>query len=430
MVPALFWEDLGPMKRVIRALTQYCFQSPRPAGHRLVLLGRLFLVFSCTIFAVATNASAQRAPEVDDQFRQASEAMAKGNLEEAGDGFSAVVKAAPAFAEGHFNLGLVREEQGRHEEAIASLREALRLKPDLRGAHLFLGIAEYRLNQLGDAALTLRKETTAHPKDATAWMWQGVVDLAREHPEEAAEALDKAAKLAPNDIDILYHRGQAHLMVSKNSYERMFKQDSKSWRVHQVLAQTAEDAERYPDAIAEYRIAIQLAPAAPGLHEELGSVYLKASKLQEAEDAFSSELRLDPHNVLARYKLGILAMERNDGARAMELIGAAVREKPGLEDADYNLGRAEALVGNDAAAIQHFKRATELSSDPDSVRQAWYQLGSIYRRLHRMDEARQAMDVFQKMKDQEQDDLRRAKLRRAQQTLDGEAPPSDPQNPR
>jgi tetratricopeptide (TPR) repeat protein len=386
------------------------------------------VIGSVTISGIQVQAQPQRSPTVEDQFRQASDAMRQGDLDLAGAGFDAVVKAAPDFAEARLNLGLVREEQGRHEEAIASFQEALRIKPLLRGANLFLGIAEYRLNRLDEAALVLRKETTANPQDATAWMWLGVVELAREHAEDAADALDRAAKLAPQDVDILYHRGQAHLLVSRNSYERMFKQDSKSWRVHQVLAQTAAEAERYPDAIGEYLTAIRLAPTAPGLHEELGTAYLNSSKLQEAEEAFQSELRLDPYNVLARYKLGVLAMERGDGARAKELIERALKEKPDLEAADYNLGRAESMLGDDAAALEHFKRATQ-GTDPDSVRQAWYQLGGVYRRLHRMDEARQAMAVFQKLKDQEQDDLRRAKLRRAQQSSEGEARPASPPSP-
>ncbi len=63
-------------------------------------------------------------------------------------------------------------------------------------------------------------------------MWLGVVNLARDHPEEAVEALDKADKLKPGDPDILYHRGRARLLVSKDSYAEMFKVDPQSWRVH------------------------------------------------------------------------------------------------------------------------------------------------------------------------------------------------------
>jgi len=176
----------------------------------------------------------------------------------------------------------------------------------------------------------VRKETAAYPRDAAAWMWEGVIQLAMDRPEDAAASLDKAASLAPDNVDVLYHRGQAHLLVSKNSYGRMFKADPKSWRVRQVLAEANADAERHLDAIAEYQEAIKLAPTQPGLHEELGSEFRNAGKPQEAEAAFERELEIDPYNVLARYKLGVLAIERNDGARAKELIEAALRQKPGL----------------------------------------------------------------------------------------------------
>jgi len=56
--------------------------------------------------------SAQLSPDAADKFRQASEAMRSGNLDEAAAGFAAVLIQAPTFAEAHFNLALVREEAG------------------------------------------------------------------------------------------------------------------------------------------------------------------------------------------------------------------------------------------------------------------------------------------------------------------------------
>src|SRR5467141_5027919 len=301
------------------------------------------------LFFLASLVRAQVAPEVSETFRLASEAMQRGNLNVAGDGFAAAARAAPAFAEAHFNLGLVREEQGRFDEAIVSFQKALALKPRLHGANLFLGIAYFRLNQLDKSLAAIQKETASFPKDAPAWMWQGVVRLAQDEPEEAAEALDKAATLAPDDMDILYHRGRAHLQVSKNSYGRMFKVDSHSWRVHQVLAQANAEADRHVDAIAEYQAAIKLAPAQSCLHEELGSEYRNLGKVQEAEESFLRELEIAPHSVLSKYELGVLAVEQSDGAKGKVLIESALKEKPDLLHSDYNLGRAEMLLGNDAA---------------------------------------------------------------------------------
>ncbi len=395
------------------------------------LLRLMSPVLLCMICGVMVPLWAQRSSSVDDRFRQATEAMRKGNLEEAGEGFAAIVKQAPSFAEAHLNLGLVREEQGRHEEAIASFQKALGLKPRVHGANLFLGVAYFHLNQLDKAVVAIEKETAAYPKAAPAWMWLGVVRLAQNKPEEAAGALDKAANLAPDDIDILYHRGRAHLLVSNNSYGRMFKIDSHFWRVHQVIAQANAEADRHVDAIVEYQAAIKLAPTQPGLHEELGSEYRNLGKSQEAEEAFQRELEIDPNNVLARYKLGVLTVEKGDGAKGKELIEAALREKPGLLHVDYNLGRAEMLLGNDAAAAQHLEYATTAAgSDLDVVEQAWYQLGIVYRRLHRMEEAQKAMATFQKLKDEEAEGSQKALKRyQVQQNPNSSQPSPNPQNP-
>jgi tetratricopeptide (TPR) repeat protein len=393
-----------------------------------ILSGRLGFVL--LLAGLTCSAQTPVPAGVTEKFRQASDAMRQGNLDQAGDGFAAVVKEAPTFAEAFLNLGLVREEQGRHEEAIADFQKALQFKPRLRGASLFLGIAEYRTSQLDASVAALRKETTVSPKDANVWMWLGIVALEKGDGEEAVRALDEAVKLSPGNVDILYHRGRAHLFVSKDSYARMFKADPKSWRVRQILAEANADANRHMDAIAEYQAAIQLAPNEPRLHEELGSEFRIAGKMPEAEEAFRKELEIDPDNVVAKYKLGVLLTEKGDAAQGKQLLEAALKVRPGLRNSGYNLGRAEMLLGNDAAAAEHFQRATKADSDPDILEQAWYQLGIVYRHLHRMEEAQKAMATFQKLKNEEEENSQK-KLKRyeVQQNPNSTPPPPSPQNP-
>jgi tetratricopeptide (TPR) repeat protein len=395
---------------------------------RLAAFSPFFHVAVYLMLGAALVLAQSEAGDTAAKFSRATEFMREGKLDEASSAFAAVVKQNPSFAEAHLNLGLVREEQGKHDDAIASFQKALALKPRLRGANLFLGIAEFRLNHLNQAAAAVTKETSSYPKDAAAWMWLGVVRLSQDRPEDAAEALDTAVRLKPDDQDILYHRGRAHLLVSKNSYARMFQLNSDSWLVHRVLAQAASEAERHPDAVAEYEAAIKLAPTQPGLHEELGSEYRDINKIAEAEAAFQKELEIDPHNVLARYKLGAIAVEKGDGAKGKELMEAAQREKPGLVHMDYNLGRAEMLLGNDAAAAEHFERTVKTDLSPEILEQAWYQLGTAYRRLHRMDEARNAMARYQELKDQETNKAQKSLQDYKAQHPSADTPPS--QNPK
>jgi len=403
--------------------SQFRLLNHRPQAAWSGLIGAFALIY-CQCLAVAQT------PRVAEELRQGAEALHQGRLEDAAEAFTSVTKSSPQFAEAHFNLGLVREEQGRNEEAMASLRKAISLKPRLRGANLFLAIAEYRVNHFDKAIAALQKETSYYSSDANAWMWLGVVQLAAENPAEAAAALDKAARLAPDNVDILYHRGRAHLLVSKNSYEKMFQVDPHSWRVHQVLAQADAEADRHEDAIAEYHAAIQIAPKQPGLHEELGTEYIKAGKPELADAEFQQELEIDPNNVLTRYKLGTLETERGQGAKAKELIEGAVRQNPGLKDSAYYLGRAEMELGNGEAAAEAFNRAISApDTDPEIVQQAWYQLGVVYRRLHRVEDAQKAFATFQRLKDEETQRMQGRLKKKREASGQSAAPSSAPRNP-
>lgn len=382
----------------------------------------------CLALLSASSMTLGQGTSYQERFHRATEAMRAGHLDEAGEEFASIAKDSPQFAEAHLNLGLVREEQGRNQEAIASLHTAISLKPRLRGANLFLAIAQYRLNHFDKAVAALQNEISYYPTDANAWMWLGVVQLAAENPEEAVTALDRAAKLAPDNVDILYHRGRAHLLVSKDSYEKMFQMDPHSWRVHQVLAQADAEADRPEDAIAEYQAAIRLAPNQPGLHEQLGTEYIKAGKLEPAEAEFQKELEIDPDNVLARYKLGTLQVERGEGATSKELIQGALRQNPAIKDSSYYLGRAEMELGNYTAAVDALNQAIGApDTDPEIVQQAWYQLGVSYRHLHRIEDAQKSFAAFQRLKD-EQAQKQQERLKKKRDNTSQSAAPPTPQS--
>jgi Flp pilus assembly protein TadD len=86
-------------------------------------------------------------------------------------------------------------------------------------------------------------------------------------------------------------------------------------------------------------------------------------------------------------------------------------------------------LGDDAGAVEDLKRATTGNSDLETEQQAWYQLGIVYRRLRRSDEARQAMTMFQKLKDEEAVGLQqRMKKYTGQQGIGtGETPAQPPE---
>ena len=331
-------------------------------------------------------------------FEQGNTAMRRGDAAEAVRDFQQFLRLQPGSAEGHFNLGLALQSAGQLEESLTELRKASSLQPGLHGVRMFTGIVNYKLNHLSAAHDELVRETRLEPRNAAGWMWLGVVELAQNHAEAAATALDKAAALDPGNLDILYHRGRAHLLISKESYSAMFKHSPESWRVHEVLGQADAEAYREDDAISEFRLAIRAAPREPGLNEELGDACWTMGKLQEADDAYAEEIKIDAANAVALYKLGSLRVTRDDAAGGVPLLERALALDPAIGDAHYYLGKADAALGKDDLAIEQFRLATNPEGTEELRIMSWYQLATLYRNLHRTQEAGEALAAFRQMK--------------------------------
>ena len=263
-------------------------------------------------------------------FEKGNTALRSGDASDAANLFRQFLRLQPSSAEGYFNLGLALESAGDLDSALSALHKAASLQPGMHGVRLFMGIAEYKLNHLSNAHDELLQATRSEPKNSTAWMWLGVVELAQNQAESAAAALDKATALDPNNLDVLYHRGRAHLLVSKQTYAAMFKLDPDSWRVHEVLGQADAEAFRADDAIAEFRLAIRGAPRQPGLNEELGDSCWTSGKLDEADQAYAQEIKNDPSNAIAHYKLGSLRVTHDDAAGGIPLLERALTLDPAI----------------------------------------------------------------------------------------------------
>lgn len=335
--------------------------------------------------------------------------MRSGNADRAANDFQQFLRLQPDSPEGYFNLGLALQSLGELDHALTAFHKAESLQPGMRGIHLFSGIVEYKLNHLQDAHDELAKAARLEPKNAVAWMWLGVTELAQNQAEAASAALDKAAALDPNNLDILYHRGRAHLLISKESYAAMFKLDPDSWRVHEVLGQADMEAFRGDEAINEFRLAIREAPNEPGLNEELGDACWTADKFQEADDAYAREIKNDPSNAIAHYKLGSLRVTRADAAHGIPLLEQALTLDPAITDAHYYLGKGYAASGKNELAIEHFHKATNPSGSEELRIMSWYQLAILCRNLHRSQESAEALTAFRKMKT-EKDERQRSKF--------------------
>lgn len=348
----------------------------------------------------APRTSVAPSPAALSALEAGNRAMKSGDLETAVTDFRQVVTLSPLFAEGFLNLAVAEEQSGDPKKAKEALSQALKLKPTLRGANFILGLSTYQLNDFGAAQSAFARETKIDPANAAAWMWTGVAALAAGHNDQAVAALTRARQIAPHNIDILYHLGRAYLLLSKDSYDAMYRLDPDSARVHETLAQADAEAGKSADAIAEYTRAIAKSPNEPGIHEQLADELWKTMRLDDADREYAQALRITPRDPVILFKKGSLEVSRADAARGVPLLQQALELDPTLNEVYYNLGTGQALLKRDDEAIRNLTKATEVDPDGDDRQSSFYRLFQIYRRLGLHPQAEEALASFQKVKEE------------------------------
>lgn len=130
--------------------------------------------------------------------------------------------------------------------------------------------------------------------------------------------------------------------------------------------------------------AIQATPHDPGLHYELGGLYLANHDTQAALLAYQQALALAPNHPQILLQLGNTESAAQRFAQAADYFKQCVHIEPNNAAAHYNLGNAYIALGNAKQAVMHFKQA--LKYQPNDA-DAYNNMGNALRDLGRLDEA-------------------------------------------
>jgi len=195
-------------------------------------------------------------------------------------------------------------------------------------------------------------------------------------------------KQFPADADVLYEAARLHMKAWNDVVFRMFQKTPASYRVNQISAEIFEIQGRYPEAIGEYRKAIEKSPAAINLHFRLGRALLMQSHSPEALTAarkeFEDELRLNPSDAVADYEIGQILLIENKSQDAALWFERAVAASPDFVEALLAVAKIRAEAKRPADAIQLLERAVRLQPANEA---AHYNLMLAYRNAGRSADA-------------------------------------------
>jgi tetratricopeptide (TPR) repeat protein len=235
------------------------------------------------------------APAFEDGVR----AEKAGRLDEAEKDFLQVLGRGGRAAFVYNNLGIVYQERGEHERAVAQFREAIRLKPDYFAPRLLLGASLLALGRTRESVHELERAVKTQPREPSA-------------RQELAKAYERAGRLrgvveqyialrqiAPDDPEYAYQLGRAYLKMAAWCYEQVARIGPESARAHQIAGENYQMQGRLDLALQAYQRAAQADSKLPGIHLEMGGIYFDQGKVAEAREQVEQELALVPESVSA-----------------------------------------------------------------------------------------------------------------------------------
>lgn len=201
--------------------------------------------------------------------------------------------------------------------------------------------------------------------------------------EEGLPAVDEIV----NKGDAAYRRGEYRQALSH--YVRALVNNPESPDVLYKIGTVHRQTDELALAEKAFLEVLELRPQDSAALEGLGLVYLSKRQEKPAEEMLLRALNQEPTRWRTLNALGILADLSGDLARAQSYYEQGLAAYPESSILLNNIGYSHYLAGDWSAAKRYYERA--LASDA-SNREAWSNLGLLYVRQARLEEAVHAFE--------------------------------------
>lgn len=312
------------------------------------------------------------------------------------------VFAPPAYADGFSALSAGNYAQALDRLRAAAMRDPLVVDQALRSTALSAGIARLRAGLMAEAIPLLESAASTYPDSSEAHRILGSAYGATGDDGNAVEHLQRAVSLTPRD-------GRSRLSLARALRDAgRLDEAAQSLRdaltilprlaeARWMLADVLEKTGRGLDAARELEAAASATVIAGkgALYSRAAEIYDRHQEFDRVVTLLRHRVSLDPNNPAVHRQLGLVysRLGRREEALAelvmADLLGGADAESlAAIGQIHLDAGRLD-----DAEAIA--RRAIAVQPDRQDAR---YVLGRTLLRQGRTDEAREQLEVFQRLR--------------------------------
>jgi len=297
------------------------------------------------------------------------------------------------------NLGVLDARKGSYADAADEFKQAAQWDNSIAQLDRNLGLAAFRAQRYGDAVGPLERLSRKSPADQNLRQMLGLSYYMLNRFKDSAAAFRPILNSLPNNPGLLLSAGIAFVKAGDSStgerlLSRALESGNNAPEVHLMLGQAYAQQSDSTQALAEFKRALDLNPKLPEAHYYSGMVFFKRGEMDEAAKQFQTELELNALYVPAMYQLAYIRLQQHQAPEATRLLAQVIKQEPGNSDAHYQLGKALLEQGDATAATRELETSVQLH--PTDY--GYFQLSHAYVRTGRDNDAKQALENFEKLK--------------------------------
>ena len=275
----------------------------------------------------------------------------------------------------YFNMATAYLERRRYDQALAMANTYIRMKPAKAQGYLLRGRVYYGQEQWNEAEGQFTSAERIAPRNPEVAKWLGKLYLnqPRPQPEKAVEKLQSAFAANPDSPEIVaelawayYSSGKPQEAATIAGKGLEIQGQSDNPRLHGIKAQAHYTAGELPRALEHYKRVTAMRKndreARSGVVNTLNrmaAVPFQAGNLAEAERILTEALRHDNRALSTNFNLGLVFIERDEFAKAVERLRVRQKRTPNDLLTNRLLAKAYLNAGDDKAAAQHYAQAEE-----------------------------------------------------------------------
>ena len=376
-VLGVLYTDQGRLEEATEQYSQVLNEDPKNLG-ALSQLADLFLLQekSQEALAVYERLLQERPDSAVAHFNSGILYAKAEGWTQAIEHLSRAVEIDPNFLEARLGLAVSLELAGRLQEAKEQFLAALQQEPVNTQLIHYLAQISYRLRDLDESARWLTRYLSYKPRDPGAHMELASVRIDQGRWQEAAEQIQVILDpQSPEEgqAELWTALGQAYQAghrydAAEEAYRQAMRLDPEQMQAAIQLGGIFQRLERFQEAERILQEAFSRHPDDPDLLNSLGYLYAdEGVHLEEAANLLERALRQDPANGAYMDSLGWAYFKLGHPEDALNLLEQAAERLPDQEVFEH-LGEVYLKLGKEQEALSVWKQGLELESkDPETT---------------------------------------------------------------